>query len=51
MLLKLQQQTFDKLKKVESRVELLASSMAELKKIIEDKEQKSFSFKESKYEV
>ena len=55
MIIKLQQQTLDKVKRVEMRVEKIESSVissiAELKEIIREKEEKSFSLKESKYEV
>lgn len=54
-LFKLQQQTLEMVKKVEKRMEKLESSVTlsftEIKKILLDQQKKSFSIKESIYEV
>ena len=55
MLVKLQQQTLSKVKNVESRIEkvenLVVSSTAELKQLIEEIAEKSLDFKTCQYEV
>lgn len=54
-LIRLQQQTLEKVKRLDSKIadlqSVLATSLQELKKLLEEKAQRSFSIKDSGYEV
>ena len=51
MLIRLQQESLERTKRMESKIDMITTAVTDLKKIMIENEKKNFSIKESGYEV